>query len=254
MTPGTEPFILKLDEVDSTNTWVREQFDTLPDLALVTAQFQTAGRGRLGRQWVAPRGKNFCGTFCFKSVPDGFHAGMLCGVALMETVKILFPDDDHFYLKWPNDLYYGKAKVAGLLGEGVIRKGKLAGVALGIGLNVNTSSEELDGVGQRATSLKIIARKEFNVDFITNLLAKSLNGCYIMYLNSVDTVFAKWRSCNRLIGRNIAVTDAAGKRWEGIFSDVTPEGEMVMEVVSAAGGMERKCFNCGDVSVDKSSI
>lgn len=254
MTPATELQILKLARVDSTNTYVREHFDTLPDLSLVTAEFQTAGRGRLGRKWIAPPGVNFCGTFCFKSVPDGFHAGMLCGIALMETVNTLLPEDDRFYLKWPNDLYYGKAKVAGLLGEGVIRNGRLAGVALGIGLNVNTSPDDLKDVGQSATSLKIIAQKEFNMDFVTNLLAKSLNACYIMYLNSVETVFAKWRSCNKLIGRTIAVTDAGGKRWEGIFSDVTSAGEMVLEIPCADGGVTRKCFNCGDVSVDKSSF
>ena len=254
MTPETEPYILTLDEVDSTNTYVRQHFDMLPDLALVTAKFQTAGRGRLGRKWIAPPGVNFSGTFCFKNVPDGFLAGIFCGVALMETVQELLPGNEDFYLEWPNDLYFGKAKAAGLLGEGVIRNGRLAGVAMGIGLNVNTSAEDLQGAGQAAVSLKMVAQREFNVDFVTKLLAKSLSVCYIKYSNSVDALFDKWRSANKLIGKTIAVVDSRGVRHEGLFADVTETGEMVLESVDEKGERLRQVFNCGDVSVDKSTI
>ena len=252
MTPETEVRIISLDEVDSTNTYVRERFDELPDLALVTAKFQTAGRGRLGRKWIAPRGVNLCGTFCFKSVSDGFHAGMICGVALMETVKELLPETD-FYLKWPNDLYCGKAKVAGMLGEGVLKGGKIIGVAMGTGLNVNTSETDLMAAGQKATSLKLISGREFNPDFVARLLAKYVNMCYIKYSNSADDVFRIWRSANKLISRNIAVTDACGVRYEGVFRDVTSAGEMILEV-NDRGKVCSRCFSCGDVSVDKSTI
>ena len=252
MTPETEAPIISLEEVDSTNTYVREHFDELPDLTLVTAQFQTAGRGRLGRKWVAPRGVNFCGTFCFKTVTDGFHAGMICGVALMMTVKELLPEAE-FYLKWPNDLYFGKAKVAGMLGEGVLKGGKIAGVAMGTGLNVNTSEEELSSVGQAATSLKVISGREFNLDFVARLLAKCVNVCYIKYSNSADEIFALWRSENKLLGREIAVTDACGKRYAGLFKDVSPQGEMLLEWEEEGRKVER-FFSCGDVSVDKSMI
>lgn len=253
MTPETEPFILTFDEVDSTNTYVREHFDQLPDLALVTARSQTAGRGRLGRRWIAPPGSSFCGTFCFKSITDGFHAGMLCGVALMETVSELIPDVQGFYLKWPNDLYFGRSKAAGVLGEGIIREGRIAGIALGIGLNVNTTAEELQAAGQPAVSLRMASGRKFNVDIVAKLLAKSLNVCYIKYSNSVDDLFDKWRSANKLIGRNIAVVDACGVRYEGIFADITQDGEMVLEY-EEQGKQVRKCFNCADVSVDKSTI
>lgn len=252
MTPETEFVIIRLEQTDSTNTYVREHFCELPDLALVTAKFQTAGRGRLGRRWIAPPGVNLSGTVCFKSVTDGFHAGMICGVALIKTVNELLPGVD-FYLKWPNDLYYGKAKVAGMLGEGVLQKGGIAGIAMGTGLNVNTSAADLAAVGQAATSLKLISNKEFNPDFVANLLAKYINECYIIYSNSVSEIFALWRAANKLIGKNLAVTDAKGVRHEGLFKDVTSSGEMVL-VCNTEERTVEKIFNCGDVSVDKSSM
>ena len=252
MTAETDPFILTLEQTDSTNTYVREHFDELPDLALVTAKFQTAGRGRLGRKWISPPGLNFCGSFCFKNLSNGFHAGMICGTALMRMAAELLPEAP-FFLKWPNDLYCGKAKVAGMLGEGVIRQGRIAGVVMGIGLNVNTSSRDLAAAGQSALSLKLIGEREFNVDFVAKLLAKYLNVCYIKYSNSVPELFSEWRSCNKLIGKNLAVTDACGVRYEGVFKDVTSEGEMVLEY-DDQGVMKQKHFNCADVSVDKSSL
>ena len=253
MTPETEVPVIFLDEVDSTNTYVREHFDELPDRALVTARHQTAGRGRLGRKWIAPPGVNLSGTFCFKNLADGFHAGMICGVALINTVRELLPETD-FYLKWPNDLYCGKAKAAGMLGEGVLRGGRIAGIAMGVGLNVNTSQEDLLTAGQPAVSLKLLSGKEFNPDFVARLLVKQMNVCYIRYSNSVDEIFGLWRSANKLIGRNIAVTDACGIRYEGVFRDVTAQGEMLLEWRNDKGELCVRSFNCGDVSVDKSTI
>ena len=253
MIPETEEEIVFLDEVDSTNIYVRDHFDGLSDLALVVADRQTAGRGRLGRRWLSPPGLNFYGTFCFKNVRDGFHAGILCGVALMRTIGEAAPEVD-CYLKWPNDVYVGKAKLAGLLGEGVLRQGKIAGIAFGIGVNINMTPEHFAGLDQRATSLKIAAGRDFDVVFIAKLLAKSLKRCYINYSDSFDGIFSEWRRANRLIGKPIVLVSADGRRYEGMFRDVTGAGELLLEYVRSDGAAAVKAFNCGDVSIEKSSI
>ena len=253
MIPGTEEEIIFLDEVDSTNTYVRDRFDALSDLTLVVADRQTAGRGRLGRRWLSPPGLNFSGTFCFKNVREGFHAGVLCGVALMRTLGEAAPEVD-CYLKGPNDVYVGKAKLAGLLGEGVLRGGKIAGIAFGIGVNINMTPEHFAQLDQRATSLKIASGRDFDVVFIAKLLAKSLKRCYINYSDSFDGIFSEWRRANRLIGKPIVLISADGRRYEGIFRDVTGTGELLLEYVSPGGVAEVRAFNCGDVSIEKSSI
>jgi len=251
--PETEGEILFLDEVDSTNTYVRDRFDELSDLTLVVADRQTAGRGRLGRKWLSPSGLNFYGTFCFRNVRDGFHAGVLCGVALLRTLAEAAPEVD-CYLKWPNDVYVGKAKLAGLLGEGVLRQGKIAGIAFGIGVNINMTPEHFAGLDQRATSLKIASGRDFDVVFIAKSLAKSLKRCYINYLDSFDGIFSEWRRANRLIGRTIGLVSADGRRCEGIFRDVTETGELLLEYARPDGTVAVEAFNCGDVSIGKSSI
>ena len=253
MIPETDGEIIFLDEVDSTNLYVRDRFDDLADLALVVADRQTAGRGRLGRKWLSPPGLNFYGTFCFKGVRDGFHAGVLCGVALIRTLREAAPEVD-CYLKWPNDVYVGKAKLAGLLGEGVLRQGKIAGIAFGIGVNINMTPEHFAGLDQRATSLKIASGRDFDVVFIAKLLAKSLKRCYINYSDSFDGIFSEWRRAHRLIGKPIVLVSADGRRYEGIFRDVTGSGELLLEYVLPDGTAAVKAFNCGDVSIEKSSV
>ena len=253
MIPETEGEILFLDEVDSTNTYVRDRFDELSDLTLVVADRQTAGRGRLGRKWLSPSGLNFYGTFCFRNVRDGFHAGVLCGVALIRTLAEAAPEVD-CYLKWPNDVYVGKAKLAGLLGEGVLRQGKIAGIAFGIGVNINMTPEHFAGLDQRATSLKIASGRDFDVVFIAKSLAKSLKRCYINYLDSFDGIFSEWRRANRLIGKPIALISADGRRYEGIFRDVTGRGELLLEYACPDGTAAVRAFNCGDVSDRKSVV
>ena len=133
-------------------------------------------------------------------------------------------------------------------------QGKIAGIAFGIGVNINMTPELFAGIDQRATSLKIVSGRDFDVVFIAKLLAKSLKRCYINYSDSFDGIFSEWRRANRLIGKPIVLVSADGHRYEGIFRDVTGTGELLLEYVLPDGSVAVKAFNCGDVSIEKSSI
>ena len=78
--------MIVLDEVPSTNSWVRDHFSGLEDGTLVTARNQSAGRGRLGRRWISPPGTNFTGTVKLARVREGYHAGAILGLAALDTV------------------------------------------------------------------------------------------------------------------------------------------------------------------------
>jgi len=248
------PPVLRLTEVDSTNTYVREHFDELPDGTLVSAEFQTAGRGRCGRRWIAPRGANISATVKLSRLTDGFHAGCIAGLATLATVREFLPEC-HPYLKWPNDVYVREKKLAGLLSEGVLRDRKLAGVATGIGLNVNLSSEDLAQIDQPATSLAAEAFSGigtfpvFPMKKLVERLADALFSCYINYNHHPEGTLAQWRRENRLIGQRIRVVDPLGKSFEGVFSGISPDGALEL---SLPEGIRR--FSCGDVKIDVRSV
>lgn len=242
-----EPILL--DEVDSTNTYARDHFDELPDGTMVAARCQTAGRGRRGRVWLSPPGRNIYATFLFKHLADGFHSGCLVGVGALACLREAAPAMNAF-LKWPNDLYVRDRKLAGLLCESArIERGRISGAVAGIGINVNLTEEELRRIDQPATSVRVEEKQEFNIENLTKRLAEIVFRYYITYLNSADSLLAEWRSANRLIGRKLSVTDSCGRTHEGIFRAISADGSMIFE----EDGQER-CFTCGDVRINRDSV
>ncbi|MBQ9501927.1 MAG: biotin--[Lentisphaeria bacterium] len=239
--------IVRLDTVDSTNTYAKAHFRELPDGSVISAKVQTAGRGRMGRRWVSGAGKDITATFIFKNIGRPFMAGAVTGVAAVEAMSAVCPEVSPF-LKWPNDVYVRHFKLAGLLSEAVWEHGAMQCVVCGIGINVNSGSEVLSAAGQPAVSLFSLAGRRFDVDFLLDRLAKVVNGYYIMCQHYPREVFARWRGCNRLIGHAIEVTDPSGKRTTGLFRDVDGDGAMIFE----SGGVRRR-FTCGDVRINASA-
>jgi len=139
-----------------------------PEGALVTAEEQTEGRGRLGRRWLAPYGTSLlCSLQLRPDVPSG-RLPELTGVAaqaVAETVAAVADLEPE--LKFPNDVLAGGRKLAGVLAEA--REGR---VLLGIGINVNIAEEGLPlDVDTPATSLLVEAgRKLDRAELLAELL------------------------------------------------------------------------------------
>ena len=236
--------ILHLEKVDSTNTYVLRHFSEVADDVLVSAFEQTSGRGRQGRKWIAPPGRNLTASFGMSRIAAGFHAGAVAGLAVLDLVREAVPGCSP-YLKWPNDVYVGDAKLAGILCEGILAHGGLSGVVAGIGLNVNLTSAEAASIGRRATSLKILAPdRDFSVAETAERLAFFLERWYINYDRDRRSTLSAWRMENRLIGRMIEVVDPLGNVLSGRFSAIDDDGSMILET---PGG--DRVFRCGDVRI-----
>ena len=118
---------------------------SLPEGAIVVADHQTAGRGRLGRRWEAPPGTAILCSVLLKP-PASRNApelALVAGVAVADTIERAL--GLAVQLKWPNDVMLRRGKVAGILAE--MRDGA---VILGIGLNVNQTREEVPPSGRLA--------------------------------------------------------------------------------------------------------
>ena len=239
---------LRLEEVDSTNTYVKQHFCELADGSVVSAVRQTAGRGRGGRKWLSGDGLDITASFLFKNLQQPFLAGAVTGIAAIDLLAEECPELSPF-LKWPNDIYVRHFKLSGMLSEAVWEQGRIACVICGIGMNVNSGEEQLSGAGQPAVSLFSLTQKNFNVDFLIERLVKIVNKYYIICQQYPQEVFEKWREYNRLIGQQIEVVDPSGKNMCGIFRDVAPDGTMIFE----KDGKEM-LFSCGDVKINAQSL
>ena len=131
-----------LPEVDSTNTYLLAHAAEFGDGAVAVAEFQTAGRGRQGRRWLAPRGSSVLLSVLLYE-PEGSplitHAAMLAALAAAEAVEM--ETDCQPMVRWPNDLMVAGRKLGGVLAESTplhpregVPRGRRA-VAVGVGLN-----------------------------------------------------------------------------------------------------------------------
>jgi len=144
---------LWLDEVQSTNSFLVDR--TTAGSALALSWNQTAGRGRLGREWVSPSGGSLALSLALwpELVPKPVTPEWLGALSLVTGASLADAIRPHLSepvrLKWPNDVLIGAKKVAGILGE-VSVDGR---VVVGVGVNVSLTQDELPTEG--ATSLTL---------------------------------------------------------------------------------------------------
>jgi BirA family biotin operon repressor/biotin-[acetyl-CoA-carboxylase] ligase len=176
---------------------------SLPEGAIVVADHQTAGRGRLGRRWEAPPGTAILCSLLLKppasrSAPE---LALVAGVAVADTIERV--TGLAVQLKWPNDVMLRRAKIAGILAE--MRDGA---VILGIGLNVNQKREEMP---ERAGSLRSLTGREWNRDALLDELLDDLGARYAAWVEGgLDAVYDGLGPRDFLRGRRVSVNGTSG--------------------------------------------
>ena len=170
-------------ETGSTNADLVANFANAQDFSVLVAGFQTAGRGRSGRDWLAPAGSSLFVSVLLK--PSLVAANrfswipLLAGLAMAKTVAQFLPNKK-VSLKWPNDVLVESNKVSGVLSELLP---DLSGVVVGAGLNMLQTKAELPI--ETATSLAIEGNSDASIDAV-------LAG----YLHNLKELYQSWGSAN----------------------------------------------------------
>ena len=134
-----------LPEIDSTNTELLRRFKSgRPEPTLLVAEQQTAGRGRLGRQWHSQRGESLTFSLGLALQPvDWSGLSLAVGISLAESLDPALAADRYIGLKWPNDLWLcspeGERKLAGILVETASWEGQRY-VVIGVGINISAAA------------------------------------------------------------------------------------------------------------------
>ena len=134
-----------LPEIDSTNTELLRRFKSgRPEPTLLVAEQQTAGRGRLGRQWHSQRGDSLTFSLGLALQPvDWSGLSLAVGISLAESLDPALTADRYIGLKWPNDLWLcspeGERKLAGILVETASWEGQRY-VVIGVGINISAAA------------------------------------------------------------------------------------------------------------------
>jgi BirA family biotin operon repressor/biotin-[acetyl-CoA-carboxylase] ligase len=180
---------------DSTNERARQlAADGAPHGTLVTADEQRAGRGRQGRAWTAPPGSALLMSLVLRDLREALP--LAAAVAVAEALPV--PSE----IKWPNDIWIERRKVAGILVEGRPQEGW---AVLGIGLNVGTE-EFPPELAETATSLRL-AGVSLSVD---ETLARLLEAFDRWLARPTAEVLAAWRERDALLGAEVRWADGSG--------------------------------------------
>lgn len=224
---------LHFETINSTNTWAKLNANTFnPDkITYITADVQTAGRGRFNRVWVSPKGKNILVTFFFtlpKQSPLLSFVGEVLGLS---CASLLERQGFSPKIKWPNDILLEGKKVAGILGESVTLDHYI-GVVVGIGVNVNMEQESLDTVGQPATSLAVLTGRTFSVQELLEHLVHQYTADLAILKEKGFSPFH--RHFDRLLAyKGTTITCRIGSTSvTGICKEVDLEGRLHLELPS----------------------
>lgn len=198
-----------------------------------TADYQTAGRGRLDHKWLSPPGTNLMMSVVLSVVdlpPDHISTlPLVAGLAVSKALKTLThhcstsTSDFDYLLKWPNDVLVGGKKIAGILCE---RNGDNVIVGIGVNVRQRVWPNELNG---RATSLLQEACKEFKVVQVRNAVLGQLGKWYgIWREKGFAAVFPEIAAVDFLKGREIAVrqTDEDSAPVSGVSNGIMSDGSL----------------------------
>ena len=216
-------------ETDSTNLWIKRLAkEGAPEGTLALAEFQSAGRGRLGRSWEVPEGPSVMMSILLRPKFEPQYAPTLTlvmGMAVAKAVKSLGFDVS---IKWPNDVVVSHKKICGILTEMGVRDGKIDYAVIGVGINVNIK-EFPEEMADKATSLYLESGKEFDRSQIPGLVMEAFEKYYEKFAATCDLSGLKEEYESILANYNQPVRVLAKEPYEGVARGITDGGELLVE-------------------------
>ena len=204
--------VIRFDEIDSTNEEARRRAaagDVGP--CWLVTEAQTAGRGRLGRQWSSPRGNLFATALLPypRLATEATLAPFAAGLAVVDAARASGVDVSSLRLKWPNDVLSSGAKLAGILIETGMLHGKLW-MAAGFGVNVEVAPERADRPTECLGNLQ--GGDGLTAARLLSLLDLSFRARLFSLLNEgFEPTRAAWLSHAAYLGASIEVNGIAGE-------------------------------------------
>ncbi len=240
--------VLLFDRIDSTSSLLLSRAGELPDGTIAAAEFQSAGRGRHGRRWQAPRGAAVLMSALLHEPPETplvQHAALAAAVAVAEAIESV--TECRPVLRWPNDITLTGRKVGGVLAESKsLTESGGAGLpkralVIGIGLNCLQQPGHFQGeLAGKATSIQIGSSAPVHRAPLAAAILERLDDWVAVLTRGpagVSSLLAAWLARCEDIGTRVRLRSDA-RDYEGTILALTPEGDLLVEL--DRGG--RRCF------------
>jgi len=225
--------------------------DGAPEGVIVTAEEQTKGRGRLGRNWFSPSKTGIYLSIILRPTfppEDAPGLSVMTAVALADTLVKWRPG--LVQIKWPNDIWINGRKVAGILTELSAERNGIHHVIVGVGINVNHQAGDFpEDLRTTATSLRRELRRKVDRVELLRLFLYNLEKEYDSYQqNRLKKSLTRVRKYSALLGREVTLQSGQTRR-AGVVKEIDRNGALILQT---ATGLET--ITAGEVTVVKPRV
>jgi len=221
---------------DAAKEWARDASTPAPHGAVVSADAQTRGRGRRGRDWVSPRGKGVYLSTVWRPQIAPEQIGQLTIITALGAARALEKlTAQRIETKWPNDLLLKRKKIGGILCEAEIKDGAIDFVIAGVGLNANFAASDFpERAIFPATSLLVETGKSWPIEELRDSCAQMLQAEYSRY------TAGQWQNQRTefiarcaIIGEPVSVRDEA-QEYSGVAVGIDENGILMVQTATAS--------------------
>ena len=230
---------------ESTNLDVLKQFETEQKPCIALAEMQVAGRGRRGRQWVSPFAKNIYCTIGMSRPIEASNLGLISivtGIALCKALSRC--TSETIQIKWPNDIYYQNRKLGGILIESRPTTEGNYYFAIGIGINVSMTAEDLATVPQAATSVHMICADSVSRNLLlAEVIREVVQMIHGFDESSISQLVEEFNNHDAFHKQRIRVATSAQSIY-GVNMGINISGQLELETEQG-----RQQFSAADISL-----
>jgi len=237
------------ESIDSTNEAAKRLAADAGDGLVVVADHQSAGRGRKGREWISPSGKNLYFSLLLKPLFSPKKASMLTlvmAVAVKRAIDELCAvgKNEILQIKWPNDIVAGGKKLAGILTEMQLDGNSIDYVIIGVGVNVKKQNFPQESCAH-ATDIETAVCREISRKELLDKIRKHFADAYACFLERLDLsgLLAEYNRALVNTGRPVRVLDPEGE-FTGVAKGINEKGELMVQTDTGI-----VCVYAGEVSV-----
>lgn len=218
-----------LPVVDSTNQYLLDRITELQSGDACVAEYQQAGRGRRGRQWISPFGANLYLSM-FWRLEQGPAAAMglslVIGIVMAEVLKDLGAQDVR--VKWPNDLYLNDRKLAGILVELTGKTGDAAQLVIGAGINLAMRETNANAINQGWINLQEAGINIDRNELAATLLNELRQSLRQFEIDGLAPFIARWRALDNFIDRPVKLLIGEQQIF-GIARGIDQQGALLLD-------------------------
>lgn len=223
-----------LQQVDSTNVYAKKIAENrFQNGTVVLAEEQARGKGRLGRQWISPKGKGIFMSLMLKPKIAPSEAAKItlltaCAVskAIEETCGI------SVQIKWPNDIVVKGKKLCGILTEMGAEMDEINYLIVGIGINVNLEQQELpEELWPIATSLQIEKGEKLDRKRLAASVLNYFEDYYKLFTEtgSIAAFIKEYKAKCVVMGKEVKILSST-MEMQGTVTDISEEGQLILEL------------------------